>query len=241
MIKIAELLVDEGKKRCLNMNWYEEDSVRRLYHGSKEGIKGEITTKIGNRHCDFGEGFYLTGTKKSAYKLVCQRKNPVVYEFELDISTISNKKILNKDINWLMVVAAFRNKLDDKIIREKIISRINSYDLVIGNIADDRLFTTLDWFFDNIYSCEVAIELLNTIDFGLQYVLKSDESLKQLDHIATNSIFSEELLALREIRTSEKMSIKERMDDIRSKHRRSGVIETYYSDLKGCNYNVELI
>lgn len=45
------------------MNWHEEDSVRRLYHGSKEGIKGKITTKIGNRHCDFGEGFYLTDTK----------------------------------------------------------------------------------------------------------------------------------------------------------------------------------
>ena len=222
------------------MDWYEGGSVR-LYHGSKEGIEGEITTKIGNRHCDFGEGFYLTDTKESAYKLVCQRKNPVVYEFELDVSTISNKKILNKDINWLMVVAAFRNKLDDKIIREKIINRINSYDLVIGNIADDRLFTTLDWFFDNIYSCEVAIELLNTIDFGLQYVLKSDNSLKKLKPITANNIFSGELLALREIRTSEKMSIKERMDDIRSKHRKSGVIETYYSDLKECDYNAELI
>jgi len=48
--------------------------VKRLYHGSKNGIKGDIKPESRER-CDFGCGFYLGDKPDQPKGLIAQRSN----------------------------------------------------------------------------------------------------------------------------------------------------------------------
>lgn len=128
-----------------------------LYHGSN--IKVDNPKILPNlRALDFGAGFYLTSSKEQAKKwaiTVTKRRNegsPVINIFEFNKKDFKKLKVLKfKSANekWLEFVVRNRKNI-----------ATNSYDLVIGPVANDSTLPVIDNYINNIYTKEEAVKRL---------------------------------------------------------------------------------
>ena len=80
-IDIANIIIEREKYNNTN------DDKLILYHGSKEGIVGDIAP-ISRDHCDFGKGFYMGTTTLQPLTLICDEEKPIFYTVELDLSDL---------------------------------------------------------------------------------------------------------------------------------------------------------
>ena len=152
-----------------------------LYHGSNTIVK-EPKLIEQNRFLDFGYGFYLTTNKTQAenfaQKVVVRRGGkPIVnvYEFdeETSLAKIKFKKFDSPDGEWLDFVSEHRNGTYAGEI----------YDLIIGAVANDDVYRTLQVYGAGILTKEQAIEALKIKKLFNQYVFASEQSLKLLKFI----------------------------------------------------------
>lgn len=152
-----------------------------LYHGSNTIVK-EPKLIEPNRFLDFGYGFYLTTNKTQAenfaQKVVVRRGGkPIVnvYEFdeETSLAKIKFKKFDSPDGEWLDFVSEHRNGTYAGEI----------YDLIIGAVANDDVYRTLQVYGAGILTKEQAIEALKIKKLFNQYVFASEKSLKLLKFI----------------------------------------------------------
>jgi hypothetical protein len=152
-----------------------------LYHGSNTIVK-EPKLIEQNRFLDFGYGFYLTTNKTQAenfaQKVVVRRGGkPIVnvYEFdeETSLAKIKFKKFDSPDGEWLDFVSEHRNGTYAGEI----------YDLIIGAVANDDVYRTLQVYGAGILTKEQAIEALKIKKLFNQYVFASEKSLKLLKFI----------------------------------------------------------
>lgn len=164
-----------------------------LYHGSKFGISGEVKP-ISRDICDFGKGFYMGSEKKQALALICGYQNSKIYTLSVNLF---NLKVFEFEIGieWALYVAFNRGKMDN-IKGTKIYERFENlnkeYDVIIGYIANDRLFLTLDRFFSNDITDEVLIRSLSVLNLGKQYVFKTSKACEQIKIISVENISSDE-------------------------------------------------
>lgn len=152
-----------------------------LYHGSNTIVK-EPKLIEQNRFLDFGYGFYLTTNKTQAenfaQKVVARRGGkPIVnvYEFdeETSLAKIKFKKFDSPDGEWLDFVSEHRNGTYAGEI----------YELIIGAVANDDVYRTLQVYGAGILTKEQAIEALKIKKLFNQYVFASEKSLKLLKFI----------------------------------------------------------
>lgn len=115
-----------------------------VFHGSTIIIDAP-STSFGRDNLDFGKGFYVTTLRKQAEewsKTVARlrpRSIPIVNIYKLDLPTIlsSGYQILDfKEYNeeWLDFIVA--NRSGKKLW--------NGFDIIIGGIANDRVFDTIE-------------------------------------------------------------------------------------------------
>lgn len=150
-----------------------------LYHGSTIIVdKPQILTP--NRTLDFGIGFYTTenSTQAAEFANIVMKRRKVetqfvsVYDFDLD-NAISELKILRfdqPDENWFKYVCQNR--------RDECSSEL--YDIVIGAVANDKVYMTIGLFESGILTKEQAIESFKVNPLYDQVVLKTEASLKNL-------------------------------------------------------------
>ena len=81
-----------------------------LYHGSKSGIKGPIAPASRSR-CDFGKGFYMGTDPSQPLTLISDFEQSKFYVIRLDLTGLRVMQIA-PDIQWAMLVAYYRGKLD---------------------------------------------------------------------------------------------------------------------------------
>jgi len=146
-----------------------------LYHGSYITVE-KPDLSFSRPRTDFGKGFYLTPLKPQAISWAQrfqreQGKAVVsVYEF---LSGVNDKlpddtKILefeNHDIKWLEFITACRLGL----------SVDSQWELIIGGVANDKVFDTLQLYFDKIISADEAIGRLRYNKPNFQYCFKTQE------------------------------------------------------------------
>ena len=154
----------------------------RVYHGTNIIIE---QPKIINRFktLDFGEGFYTSENESQARDFaikVCKRRspalNPIVncYEFNDDLNDYSVLKFDAPNDKWL----------DFVVERRRGIALRNSYDLIIGPVANDVVFGTIILFEAGQIDKESAIkrfkvkELFNQVVFCNEFVLSKLEFVK---------------------------------------------------------------
>lgn len=89
------------------------DSIIKLYHGSKNGLKGNIKP-ISRELCDFGKGFYMGTEKTQPMTLICNYENATMYDLEIDTSNLFVKG-LPLNIDWALFVAFNRGRLTKEI------------------------------------------------------------------------------------------------------------------------------
>ena len=147
-----------------------------LYHGSKSGIEGSIEPKS-RKQCDFGKGFYMGTDPGQALTLICDYEKSKFYIVSVSMDNLAHIEV-PADIDWAMLVAYHRGKME-KIngtpFYNKYRDMTANKDLIIGNIANDRMFFVIDNFFVGNVTDMALINSLSALQLGKQYVVISQK------------------------------------------------------------------
>lgn len=142
-----------------------------LYHGSKSGIKGRIAP-ISREKCDFGAGFYMGTEPAQPLTLICDFEKSKFYIVSILVKDLATLEI-PAALDWSMIVAYNRGKMErikGKDIYEKYRHLCEKKDVIIGSIANDRMFYVLDNFFLGNITDLALIKSLSALQLGRQYV-----------------------------------------------------------------------
>lgn len=147
-----------------------------VYHGSSQIIEAPDIS-FSKNYLDFGKGFYLTTFKKQAEKWAERKSSryrgePIVNEYELsdDLSSFSVLKFDNENEKWLDFVCSCRNgqQLD------------KNYDIIIGNVADDDVFKTIDMYVKGLWDRNRTIKELRYYKLNDQICIVKQEVLNKV-------------------------------------------------------------
>ena len=167
---ILKKIADEAKAIKLNSNRV------LLYHGSKSGIEGTIEPKS-RKQCDFGKGFYMGTDPGQALTLICDYEKSKFYIVSVNTDNLAQIEV-PANIDWAMLVAYHRGKME-KIngtpFYNKYHDMTKDKDLIIGNIANDRMFFVIDNFFVGNVTDMALINSLSALQLGKQYVVISQK------------------------------------------------------------------
>lgn len=201
----------------------DENHKLVLYHGSKKGIDGDIAP-ISRGECDFGKGFYMGTTTLQPLTLVCNEDKPKFYAVELDTTDL---KVLTVDIgmDWAMLIAYYRKEMESAKgtpVYEKYAHMADSYDLIIGYIANDRMYTELSRFFNRTLTDVALINCLSALDLGKQYVAVSEKACKQIKVLKEYPLSQLELALLKDMSAERRKEGIALAEEIEVKYRREG-------------------
>ena len=201
----------------------DENNKLVLYHGSKKGIDGDIAP-ISRGECDFGKGFYMGTTTLQPLTLVCNEDKPKFYAVELDTTDL---KVLTVDIgmDWAMLIAYYRKEMESAKgtpVYEKYAHMADGYDLIIGYIANDRMYTELSRFFNRTLTDVALINCLSALDLGKQYVAVSEKACKQIKVLKEYPLSQLELALLKDMSAERRKEGIALAEEIEIKYRREG-------------------
>jgi len=139
-----------------------------LYHGSYLQV-AKPNLSFSRKELDFGTGFYTTSIKEQAEKWSLKfkkRKKPsVVSKYEFD------EKIMDK-ISVLKFESYSEEWLDFVVLCRTGQNMDNNYDLIIGGIANDDVFNTLQLFLSNLIPKQETLKRLRYERPNIQYCFK---------------------------------------------------------------------
>lgn len=152
-----------------------------LYHGSKSGLQGEIQPRA-RKQCDFGSGFYMGTDPMQPLTLICDFEDAKFYVVSMEIADLSVLDV-PPDLNWAFLVAYHRGKMNNikgTAFYEKYASMMNGHDVIIGSIANDRMFVVLDDFFKGNITDTALVQSLSALELGRQYVAVSENGCRNV-------------------------------------------------------------
>ena len=143
-----------------------------VYHGSYLAIQTPDLDHS-RENVDFGRGFYTTPIYVQAVKW-CEKfkrrgKKGIVSIYRFDESAYQELKVLKFDSyseEWLDFILKCRTGQD-----------VTSYDIVIGGVANDRVFNTVELYFDRLIDKKEAIRRLRYEKPNLQICFRSQKAL----------------------------------------------------------------
>ena len=194
-----------------------------LYHGSKSGINGFIQP-ISRKQCDFGSGFYMGTEPVQALTLICDFEKSKFYIVSVDTNELAQLDV-PADIDWAMFVAFHRGKMEkikDTSFYNKYRSMAQNKDLVIGSIANDRMFFVIDNFFVGTITDAALVNSLSALQLGRQYVAVSQKACDAVRIEKEITISHLERLFLREVSAENRTKGVSLANDICKNYRREG-------------------
>jgi transcriptional regulator with XRE-family HTH domain len=195
-----------------------------LYHGSKAGIEGKIEPKS-RKQCDFGKGFYMGTDPSQALTLICDYEKSKFYIVSVDTDQLAQIEV-PADIDWAMLVAYHRGRMENingTLFYNKYRDMTADKDLIIGNIANDRMFFVIDNFFVGNVTDTALVNSLSALQLGKQYVAVSQKGCDAVRIESEISLSYLERLFIKN--TAEENRIKgiSLANDICKKYRREGL------------------
>ena len=144
-----------------------------LYHGSYTIIQTPNVEHSRDR-LDFGTGFYLTNIYEQARNWAARfryRNYPcIVNEFELDFDALQIKYHIKTfefyDREWLHFIICNREG-----------QSVESYDIIIGGVANDKVFNTIELFQNGLISEEETLGRLKYEKPNWQMCIRNQEIL----------------------------------------------------------------
>ena len=215
-IDVAKLIVDTKA-------YADTDNKLILYHGSKKGITGDVAP-ISREECDFGRGFYMGTSTLQPLTLICNEDKPKFYAVELDLTGL---KVLTVDVDmdWAMLIAYHRKEMESAkgtAVYEKYAHMADGYDVIIGYIANDRMYTELFRFFNKTLTDVALINCLSALDLGKQYVAISEKACRQIRILKEEPLSPLELALLRDMSAERRKEGVALAEEIEVKYRREG-------------------
>ena len=127
--------------------------------------------------------------------------------------------------DWTLLIAYHRGKMES-IKKSPIYDRMKNlstgYDIIIGHIANDRMFVVLDRFFNGEITDIALIHSLSALKLGKQYVAVSEKACKKIiitDELNLSEEYRDELKIESELNRSKGIAM---ADEICRKYRREG-------------------
>lgn len=195
-----------------------------LYHGSKSGIEGDIEPKS-RKQCDFGEGFYMGTEPSQALTLICDYESSKFYIVSISMEDLA---VLNvpADLEWAMIVAYHRGRME-KIkgtsFYDKYQEMTKDKDLVIGSIANDRMFFVIDNFFIGNITDAALVNSLSALELGKQYVAVTQKGCDAVRIEKEVPISYLEKLFMKEVSEANRVKGSSLANDICKNYRREGL------------------
>lgn len=201
------------------------DSARiLLYHGSKSGIEGAIEPKS-RKQCDFGKGFYMGTEPSQALTLICDYEKSKFYILSVAADSLAQVEV-PADIDWAMLVAYHRGrmeKINGSDFYNKYRDMTANKDLVIGSIANDRMFFVIDNFFVGNVTDAALVHSLSALQLGKQYVAVSQKGCDAVRIEAEVSLSYLERLFMKEVTEENRTKGISLANDICKNYRREGM------------------
>ena len=168
------------------------DEIVTLYHGSKSGLHGPIAPNSRDR-CDFGRGFYMGTERMQPLTLICNYPEGRLYTLQADLTGL---KILDVEVglDWALLIAFNRGKLESvkgSRIYQQYGSIATGCDMVIGYIANDRMFVVLE------ITDLALINSLSALKLGKQYVALTEQACGQIKILDEQHISAEDRESLK--------------------------------------------
>lgn len=147
----------------------------KVYHGS--WIEVSVPDlKHSRTDVDFGKGFYVTPIREQAVKW-CGRfkrrgKQGIVTSYIFDDCAIQNLNVLKFDSyseKWLDFILNCRREKDS-----------SDYDIVMGGVANDKVFNTVELYFDHLIDKKEAINRLKYEKPNMQICFRTISALETL-------------------------------------------------------------
>lgn len=209
--------------RTEKKNVIAADKTPTLYHGSKSGIRGAIAP-VSRERCDFGKGFYMGTEKTQPLTLICNYPNARIYTLRVPLS---NLKILDMEagLDWALLIAYHRGKMES-VKSAKIYRRYaelsKGYDMIIGSIANDRMFVVLDRFFNGEITELALIHSLSALKLGRQYVALTEKACREIEILDEQEISEADRERLKQESEANRSKGIALADEICLKYRREG-------------------
>jgi hypothetical protein len=147
-----------------------------VYHGTTEIIEKPDVVHS-KKYLDFGQGFYLTTFENQARKWAVRKgmrqEKPAivnVYEMSEDWTNLNVLLFEQENEQWLEFVCACRR---GEPLNKK-------YDIVIGSVADDDVFKTVDMYFRGLWDKKKVLEELRYYKMNNQICIVNQETLEQV-------------------------------------------------------------
>lgn len=195
-----------------------------LYHGSKSGVEGAIEPKS-RKQCDFGKGFYMGTEPSQALTLICDYEKSKFYIVSVAADNLAQVEV-PADIDWAMLVAYHRGrmeKINGSDFYNKYRDMTANKDLVIGNIANDRMFFVIDNFFVGNVTDTALVHSLSALQLGKQYVAVSQKGCDAVRIEAEVSLSYLERLFMKEVAEENRTKGISLANDICKNYRREGM------------------
>jgi len=140
-----------------------------IFHGSYLPIESPDIS-FSRNNVDFGKGFYTTPIKEQAASWASRFKHrrgqSVVSAYEVDMEYLfESANILTFEEyseEWLDFIIACRRGED-----------LSDYDIVIGGVANDKVFDTIQLYFDGLINKSESIKRLRYDNPNMQYCFRS--------------------------------------------------------------------
>jgi len=143
-----------------------------VYHGSNTQVS-EPDVNHSQKYLDFGKGFYVTIFKEQALKWAKRKAlryggEAIVNVYEIPDEMIGEriKNFINDDEHWLDFICDCRK---GKIQQE--------YDIVIGNVADDDVFKSVDMYFRGLWDRTKTLEEIRYYKKNNQIAFLTQEAI----------------------------------------------------------------
>ena len=195
-----------------------------LYHGSKSGVVGKIEPKS-RAQCDFGKGFYMGTDPSQALTLICDYDKSKFYIVSVDTTKLNTIEV-PADIEWAMLVAYHRGRMEmikGTPLYEKYHKMSENKDLVIGSIANDRMFYVIDNFFIGNITDAALVGSLSALQLGKQYVAVSQKGCDAVRIEAEVELSHLERMFIQEVAESNRAKGVSLANDICRNYRREGL------------------
>lgn len=130
------------------------------------------------KNVDFGQGFYTTPlyeqAEKWCKKFIDRRKSAVISRYTFDETAFAKCRILKfreYSEEWLDFILQCRRGVDT-----------TDYDIVMGGVANDKVFNTVELYFDGLIDKKEAIRRLRYEKPNFQIAFRTQDVLERYLH-----------------------------------------------------------
>ena len=154
-----------------------------LYHGSNVDVVAPDLLHS-RPNVDFGKGFYTTPLYEQAVNWVRKFKTrgdkAIIAKYEFDEPASAVLKIMKFESyseEWLDFILNCRAGKDS-----------SDYDIVMGGVANDKVFNTVELYFNNLIDKKEALKRLKYEKPNWQVCFRTEKSLNYLRYIGSERL-----------------------------------------------------